>query len=575
MSFGVSTTYPSMMMSLIKEVKEPQSDVSNFWISDWLECFLRTTSLNNSPPTTCSRWCFILTTIIYNAYAYVTHKTPVDYQNPNGVNFWPSNERGQITVPMNVWMEYICQYTIPILLQTWLPYSISPHVSPNSGYHQLDASDPSSLQSLLISHGSLPVLDNVTKTSFSNFKQIIQAYFNARHQDGWLNTFNFNTSYNNNTNLSTPIDGNNTTTPQNLNTLNKPDNWTPIKITKNGVSSVKAYVTPEWGTANSGILSNNDRESIQSDAQQLFPDPNTKPAQWAQEIQNVLQTQSQLNDEQKMIAEYWLQCPSDNVNTNDVYLYGTPSPSGVWLAFADIYLRSNNKTIEDEIRYYVIISAGIFEASLNAWKLKRTNLQARPVQKIRQLLYNPSLSINEQIHQDWNPATPTVNGIPQTNSGAYWLPYQTLYTITPPFPDFVSGHSTFGAAASKLLNYLTGSDFVTLQNPVTNLLIFKYTSQLFYNNNAWKNASINNIFLYPGCSSIQASDPSESSNGYNGALQVPLSGIRLNWPTWSQMANSNGESRIYGGVHWESSNQAGLLVGNEVADALWLVYKNL
>lgn len=579
MSFSINTSYPnSMLINMMKEmnVSNVPTQVSNFWVSDWLECILRTAGLNNTPPTVCSRWCFIISTIIYNAYAFVSNKPPVDYQNPSGANYWPSHSNRSISVSLPTWMEYVCQFAIPILLEVWMPYSISSHTTPNSSYHQLDGTDPSSLQSLITAHGTLPVLDAATQASLISFKQLIQTYFSSRHSDGWLNTFTFNTSYNNNANLNSFIDGNNTSVPQDLNTLPRPDKWTPVKVTKpNGQTVTKAYVTPEWGTANTGVIGNTDRDTIQTDAQQLFPDPVTKSAQWAKEIQNVLDVQKQLDDEQKMISEYWLQCPSDNVNSINTPLYGTPSPSGVWLALADIYLRSNNKTIEDEIRYYFILSAGIFEASLNAWKLKRANLQARPIQKIRQLLYNQSQSVDVPIHQDWNPATPVVNNVPQNNSGAYWLPYQTLYTISPPFPDFCSGHSTFGAAAAKLMCYLTGTDTVVLQNPVTNLLIFKYTAQLFYNNNAWKNASINNVFIFPGSSAVQPTDPSSPSQGFNGALQVPLSGIRLNWTTWSQMANSNGESRIYGGVHWESSNQAGLLVGNEIADVLWPLYQNL
>lgn len=577
MSFGVhNTCYPGMLMSLMKEVKQYEQIPSNFWISDWIECILRTMALNNTPPTVCSRWCFIFSSIIYNAYAYVSQKSPVDYQNPSGANYWPTNSNVSIMVPLPVWMEYICQFTVHILLQTWFPYSISPHVSPNPSYHQLEVNDPSSVESILSNHLPLLKLDNVSQIVFSTFKQLIQTYLTARQQDGWLDTFTFNTSYNNNANLSSFIDGNNINTPQDLNNLPNIDNWTPVKVTKENEQTItRSYVTPEWGTANTGILKDTDRLAIQENAQQLFPDPITKPAQWKKEIQDLLQIQSNLTDEQKMIAEYWLQCPADSVNSLNTPLYGTPSPSGVWLAFADIYLRSNQKSLIDEIRYYFIISSGIYEASLNAWKLKRTNLQARPIQKIRQLLYNPDISINTPIHQDWNPATPVLNGVPHTNSGAYWLPYQTLYTITPPFPDFCSGHSTFGAVAAKLMNYLSGTDSVVLQNPVTNLLIFKYTSQLYYNNTAWQNASINNLFFYPGCSSIQPTDPESSSQGFNGALQVPLSGIRLNWPTWSQMANSNGLSRLYGGVHWESSNQAGLLVGNEIADKLWPLYQNL
>ena len=575
MSFSVSNPSDALISLLIKEGDNDCPTPSNFWISDWMECLLRTSALNNSPPTICARWCFVFSAIVYNAYAYVLNKTPVDYQNPNGSHYWPSNSHGPIQTSFSIWMEYVCQYFVPILLQTWLPYGISPYISPNPAYQQLDPTDPSSMQSLIATHKPLPPLDSLSQASFDRLTGLIQEYFVARQGDGWLTTFTFNTSYNNYANLSSFIDGNNSTTPQNLNTLPYPDKWTPVKITTETTSSIKSYVTPEWGTSNVGILNDSDRIAMQADAQQFFPDPVTKSAQWAKEIQDISDVQAHLDDEEKIISEYWLQCPAANVNSLNIPLYGTPSPSGVWLVLADIYLRSNGKTIVDEIRYYFMVSASIFEASLNAWRLKRVNLQARPVQKIRQMLYNPSQSVNEPIHQDWNPATPTVNGVPQTNSGAYWLPYQTIDTVSPPFPDFVSGHSTFGAAAAKMMNYVTGDDTVVLQNPVTDRLIFKYTAQLYYNNNAWVNAAINNLFFYPGCSAVQPADPNSPSKGYNGALQVPLSGIRLNWPSWSQMANSNGVSRIYGGVHWESSNQGGLLLGNLVADRMWSLYHNI
>lgn len=550
--------------------------VSPFWISDWLECMLRTTALNNSPPTTCTRWCLIFSTIVYNAYAYVASRPPLDYSNPSGHNYWPSNTTGASTVPFQVWMEHVCQWMMPILLTQWMPYSISPYVSPNPAYLQLDPADASSYQRLVAAHAPLQPLDAFTLEQFYKFQALVTQYFSARQQDGWLTTFTFNQSYNNNANLSSFIDGTNQT-QQNLNALlPNPEKWTPVKIpTPSGGTVVKGYVTPEWGTSNTGILSNADRAAIQANAQQLFPDPVTKSAQWRKEIQDVLDAQSNLTDEEKLISEYWLQCPGATVNSTGAPLYGTPSPSGVWLILADVWLRSNGKTILDEIRYYAVLSYGIFEASMNAWKLKRTNLQARPIQKIRQLLYDPTRGIDAPIHQDWNPLTPTVGNIPLTSSGSYWLPFQTLDTVTPPFPDFVSGHSTFGAAAARLMAYLTGTDTVVLQNPVITLSAFRYTSQLYYNNDAWRNVAITDLFFYPGCSAVQPADPTSPSGGFNGSLQVPLSGLRLRFPTWSDMAQSNGNSRIYGGVHWESSNQGGLLAGKQVADMLWSFMKTI
>jgi hypothetical protein len=478
----------------------------------------------------------------------------MDAQNPSGRNFWPTMPPIHTTVDLGIWIEAVCQYMMPILIETQIPLQIP--IANRSGFKRLDPVDPSSIQSILSRH-VLPSLDATTRASLETYQSCIQAYFQNRNTDGWLNTFTFdNTAFEkhpSNPNVSNLIRVKTVSEigemTQDLNSLPDPDKWTPLEI--NGTT--KSYMTPEWGTVNSGILNGDVQNAIQNEAQLLFPTAD----QWKQEIKNIKTAQENLNDEQKMIAEYWLQSGGERVN--DVSgtagtLYGTVSPCGVWLAFADIYLRSNSRPIEDEIRYYMTISAGLFETSLLTWKIKRANLQARPIQKIRQLLYNTTTNINTLIHQDWNPRTPGTS----TTSGAYWIPYQTLNSVTPPFPDFCAGHSAFGGVAAKLMNYLTGTDMVVLQNPVTSSPIFKYTCQLFYNNNGWINASINNIFLYPRCSAIQPAS-------------VPLSGIRLNWPTWSQMANSNSQSRIYCGVHWDSSNQAGLLVGNQIADALWNV----
>jgi hypothetical protein len=40
-----------------------------------------------------------------------------------------------------------------------------------------------------------------------------------------------------------------------------------------------------------------------------------------------------------------------------------------------------------------------------------------------------------------------------------WLPYQRQTFVTPPFPGFVSGHSTFSRAAAEILTGVTGSEY--------------------------------------------------------------------------------------------------------------------
>ena len=42
--------------------------------------------------------------------------------------------------------------------------------------------------------------------------------------------------------------------------------------------------------------------------------------------------------------------------------------------------------------------------------------------------------------------------------GQNWIPYQALNVVTPAFPEYVSGHSTFTAAGATMLAAFTGSD---------------------------------------------------------------------------------------------------------------------
>src|SRR5438552_16473519 len=42
--------------------------------------------------------------------------------------------------------------------------------------------------------------------------------------------------------------------------------------------------------------------------------------------------------------------------------------------------------------------------------------------------------------------------------GQNWLPFQEPTIVTPPFPEYVSGHSTFSAAEAYILRQVMGSD---------------------------------------------------------------------------------------------------------------------
>lgn len=109
--------------------------------------------------------------------------------------------------------------------------------------------------------------------------------------------------------------------------------------------------------------------------------------------------------------------------------------------------------------------------------------------------------------------------------GSQWIPYQPATFPTPPFPEYISGHSTFSAAAATVLAFYTGSD-------------------------AFGAA----VTFAPGTSNIEP-----------GA--VPAHPVTLTWPTFAAAAEQAGFSRRLGGIHFKPADlvgrYAGALIGYE------------
>lgn len=91
---------------------------------------------------------------------------------------------------------------------------------------------------------------------------------------------------------------------------------------------------------------------------------------------------------------------------------------------------------------------------------------------------------------------------------------------TPPFPAYTSGHSTFSAASARILA------------------------------------------LYFGTDNIPFSAPSPDPERW----PLVLTGVTRSWSSFSEAAEEAGMSRIYGGIHWQFDNTAGLKAGERIAD---------
>jgi hypothetical protein len=111
--------------------------------------------------------------------------------------------------------------------------------------------------------------------------------------------------------------------------------------------------------------------------------------------------------------------------------------------------------------------------------------------------------------------------------GAQWIPYQQATSPTPPFPEYVSGHSTYSAAAARILELWTGSDHFG-----------------------------NSVTLAAGSSKIEPAI-------------TPAHPVILRWETFTSAANEAGMSRRYGGLHFRAADLAGRLLGRLVAINAW------
>jgi hypothetical protein len=93
------------------------------------------------------------------------------------------------------------------------------------------------------------------------------------------------------------------------------------------------------------------------------------------------------------------------------------------------------------------LNNALLDASITAWDAKRQRNSVWPITAVRWLKQG-------QLIQAWGgPYQGT-----KTIRGEDWLPYQRANLVTPPFPEYISGHSTFSAAAAAVLKAATGSD---------------------------------------------------------------------------------------------------------------------
>jgi hypothetical protein len=219
------------------------------------------------------------------------------------------------------------------------------------------------------------------------------------------------------------------------------------------------------------------------------------------DVTTALQDTSNLDDTKKVIAEYWADGPRSEF------------PPGHWALLGQAYSRKRAHSVDTDVKLFFTMGNALLDASISSWKAKYDHDFWRPTSAIRHLYKG------KQVNSWLGP----YKGYGMVD-GSQWRPYQAPTVVTPPFPEYTSGHSTFSGAARITLTAFTGSD--NFGGQVT----IKAGTSLF--------------------------EPRTATNP-----GVPARDVVLKWRSFLDAADQAGMSRRYGGIHFESGDRHGRAAG--------------
>jgi hypothetical protein len=241
---------------------------------------------------------------------------------------------------------------------------------------------------------------------------------------------------------------------------------------------------------------------------------------WNAEIQRMNKNYQNLTDKKKVIAELFAASTT------------IPPPSQL-LTLLFFYLKSLPIDILDQPRYLLAATASFLDAGVIAWFYKAKFKQARPAQVMR-------TTYQGKIIKSWQPFGGT-----QDIVGNAWLPYQDYNFVTPPFPDFPSGHSLFTCTFISICQQL----FNTNQFAKGTVIKFnkpEYISPILIGQNEFK---LGTFIIEPGHSTTEPG-------------LTPQQRIEINIPTFNDLASLCSISRFYGGIHWYSTHLQSMCLAN-------------
>ncbi len=292
-----------------------------------------------------------------------------------------------------------------------------------------------------------------------------------------------------------------------------PDRWQPIPFDDGrGGKVVIGFLTPHWYRVKPFAL---DR----ADQFRPGPPPKVGSDQLRAEVDEVLRFNADLTPEQKAIVEFMRDGPRST------------GQSGHWLRFAQVVSRRDRNGLDQDVKLFFTVANVAMDAFIASWEAKRCYDSSRPWTLVRYYYAGKQVL-------GWGGPGQGHMLLPAEE----WHPYSPLTFVTPPFPGYVSGHSTVSGACGKILELFTGSDhFGGTEH--------RHAGEL----------------TEPGvaCALMQRR---------NGKLPTDPNltcDVVLALPTFSATAELAGISRVMGGYHIQADNVAGLELGRKVAEFEW------
>ena len=196
-----------------------------------------------------------------------------------------------------------------------------------------------------------------------------------------------------------------------------------------------------------------------------------------------------IDSNQKEIANFW-DCNPYKINQIGHIEFATKknSPGGHWMGITGIACIKKNISILETIKIHCLVSLAIADAFIICWNEKYKSNRIRPITAIQRL-----------IDKKWQPILQT-----------------------PPFPEYISGHSTISTTASNILTYLLGADF-------------------------------------------SFDDNTELEFG------LPMRSFK----SFKEAAAEASISRLYGGIHFRDAINEGVTIGNRISKKIITKYENI